>query len=85
MFWNYRVIQTTYPSGEVDFGVYEVYYDNEGRITAYTEDPVPAVCETIEELRQDLQRMLECLDNPVLVASEIVLVPFEVESDVEGS
>lgn len=36
MTWNYRLLK--YPHGSV--AVHEVYYDDDGEIYAYTEDPV---------------------------------------------
>lgn len=72
--WNHRVIkrETTYRRGESDeiteiaFGIVEAYYDDAGKLNGYTEDDIAPYGETLEELRENLQRMLKALDKEVL-------------------
>lgn len=64
MTWNHRVIRRTYPSGEVFFGIHEVFTDSEG--ISCTVDPVEVAGESIEELRQTLTWMFNALAKPVL-------------------
>ncbi|MEX2530047.1 MAG: hypothetical protein WD960_04675 [Gemmatimonadota bacterium] len=55
------------PDGAVDewFGIHEVYYlENDG--SAVTQEPIPVVGETVEELRETLERMLTAFDQPLL-------------------
>jgi hypothetical protein len=66
-YWTYRVIQK-----EGAYAIYEVYYDDQGTVEAWTESPVAAIGETLEELRQDLEWQLEALDEPVLEESELL-------------
>ena len=65
MTWNYRVVRTT-QGDEEWFAIYEVYYDDEGRPEARTEEPVSPAGETLEALQQDLQWYLRALQEPVL-------------------
>lgn len=67
MTWNYRVVKKTYPSGDVFYGVHEVFYDADNSVFAFTDRPVPAQSETIAGLKKYLRLMLASLDKPVLV------------------
>jgi hypothetical protein len=68
--WNHRVVQRVDGDG-VSFGIHEVHYNDYDAITGYTFDPVPVDCDTLEDLRDTLERMLRCLDKPVLIDGEI--------------
>lgn len=57
MTWNYRVVHT----GD-EYGIHEVYYDP----TGWTVEPVPVVADSVEDLRDVLNRMLAALDKPVI-------------------
>jgi hypothetical protein len=61
MTWNYRVVRTT-DGEEESFAIYEVYYDDEDRPEARTEQPASPAGETLEEL----QAYLRALSEPVL-------------------
>lgn len=65
MTWNYRVVRTT-QGDEEWFAIYEVYYDDDGRPEARTEEPASPAGETLEELQEDLQWYLRALQEPVL-------------------
>ena len=67
--WNHRVIQRIV-GDEVEFGIHEVYYNDDGDVEGYTEQPVRVYGETLDELRETLERMLRCLDHPVIVDSD---------------
>lgn len=77
--WNHRVMRHKYASpesgeAEVMLAIHEVYYKDQTRDdqkiiaddVGYTENPVSVTGESIEELRDTLQRMLKALDKPVL-------------------
>ena len=67
MTWNYRVVKQIHhsPSGdEILFQIHEVYCD--GDTGDMTENPVPLVSETIEGLKEVLERIGEALEMPVL-------------------
>jgi hypothetical protein len=68
--WNHRVIKRTIGDSE-SFGIHEVYYNDDGSVEGCTIDPVAVDCDTLDDLRETLERMLRCLDKPVLVDGEI--------------
>lgn len=67
MSWNHRVVKRIYPepSGETFYQIHEAYYGLEDKPLITTE-PKALVGESIDELRETLQRMLRALDKPVL-------------------
>ena len=68
--WNYRVEHRIYaPWDEHQFVIVEVYYEGD-EIVARSVDAISPMGETIEELRNDLTRMLEALDRDTLEAED---------------
>lgn len=68
--WNHRVMRRVYPKS-VDpkqpyYGIYEVYYDAEGRPDGWTSEPVDVVGDTVEEVAETLRLMLKAVEQPVL-------------------
>ena len=47
------------------YGIHEVFYED-GKPSMYTQDPISVQGENIEELKQTLKWMQECLELPVL-------------------
>jgi hypothetical protein len=75
--WNHRVIKKTYKQGEETthgYEIHEVYYDKDGRIDGWTEQPVNPYGDTVEELHADLAYFLNALDKPVLEIKDKTLV-----------
>ena len=64
MSWNYRIIAINYGE-EVEYGIYEVYYEGDTPV-ARTENPVPIAGNTTEELAFSLEYMKQALDKDVL-------------------
>lgn len=65
--WNHRVVRKL---GYL--GVHECFYGRSRKIPeGVTEHPVRVYGETIEDLRQTLEWMLEALDRPVLDYEDI--------------
>lgn len=66
--WNQRVIRK--PSGEEDGGstyeIHEVYYDDQGRIEAWTENPVQPFGDSPAELREDIRWFLQACRRSIL-------------------
>lgn len=63
--WNYRVIKSK--DGEDDYyQVHSIYYNDNSEISAKSLHAAKAGGNTLEELRSDLQRMLEALDKPII-------------------
>jgi hypothetical protein len=79
--WNHRVLKQILPDDTEWYTVREVYYNDDGSIFAYTEDPVEIVGESIAELRQELEWILACLDKEILVEGEVEFVNRENELD----
>jgi hypothetical protein len=69
MSWNYRVLE--HANG---FGIYEVYYDNDGdgSICNISSIPMEPYGETVEELKRDMDAMNAAFDKPVLNFVEVV-------------
>ena len=69
--WNHRVTKATI-DGETVYEIREVYYDlpttSDG--IGWTQDASAPYGETLDELRQDLERMLAALDKPVIDIDE---------------
>jgi len=61
MSWSYVVVKTGY-----GYVIKEVYFDDGGNVTGYTEDEIAPLGETAEELREDLEFMLKAFDGDVL-------------------
>ena len=69
MGWNHRVMK--HKDGEDDFfQIHEVYYTEDGEVDGYTLNGVAAGGNTLDELRSELQRMLDSLDKEVLIYEE---------------
>jgi hypothetical protein len=66
MGWNHRVMK--HKDGEDDFfTIHEVYYNKEGKVDGYTKKGTSAGGNSLQELREDLERMLKSLDKEVLI------------------
>jgi DNA topoisomerase VI subunit A len=61
--WNYRVVKVT-KDGESYFSIRDVYYGGEGY--GYGANPQPAMGETVDELRHDLELMLKAFNRPIM-------------------
>jgi hypothetical protein len=72
MSWNYRVVRRQDESG-IWYGIHEVYYSDDGRPTACTEDAVKPGGDTLEELRNDIRYFKEALEKPVLDYDDFVV------------
>lgn len=61
MSWNYRVVK----KGE-EYGVYEVYYDDNGFPETTSQTPVAPTEITLKALKERLQLVLEALEKEIL-------------------
>lgn len=66
MSWNYRVMRHFDAAGNESYAVHEVYYTAEGKPSMYSVNGVAPWGETLEELRQEVQRFTVALEKPVL-------------------
>ena len=69
--WNHRVVRQVHKNDEITHGIHEVIYDDNDKVTGCTLHPITASCETVEELREYVQWMLNCIDKPILEFNEI--------------
>ena len=72
--WNHRVVKQKLTDGTDWFSVREVFYNDDGTIFAYSEDPIEISGESIDELRQSAQWVLACLDKEILIDGEVTFV-----------
>lgn len=63
--WNYRVMKQEIMDGDVYLQIHEVFYDKVGR-KSWSVNGVTVAGETIEELRDILNKMLKSLDSKIL-------------------
>lgn len=72
MTWNYRIVQHEPVNKFVGiyFDIAEVYYDDAGNIKNYAKGVSPQG-DTPEELKSDLQMMLEAFDHPILTITDL--------------
>ena len=69
--WNYRVIKCDTDENIV-YRIHEVYYNDNGEIEGFIEDPVHASGESFEELLSDLDMMIKDAKNlPTLSLKEL--------------
>lgn len=66
MTWNYRVVRDLFSQ----YGIYEVYYDEGGNISAWTGGPEEPFGESLDELEENLKQMSMALLLPVLEETE---------------
>lgn len=67
--WNHRLVRRTYVGAkepEISLEIHEAYYDDAGKVWAVTQEGVTVHGETVEEVRGTLERMLRCLNAPIL-------------------
>lgn len=70
MSWNHRLFQEPDTDGEPWLTIREIYYDDKGVPNGYTGDEIAANGNTVEEVRLQLERMLRCLELPILKAED---------------
>ena len=82
--WNHRVVKEKL--GDEDwYSVREVFYNDDGSIYAYTDDPVDIVGNSVEDLRKYTQWVLNCLDKDILIDGEVEFIdPDEIEAKEKG-
>ena len=61
MTWNHRIVKR----GD-DYGIHEVYYDDDGEVEGLTADAISLVSEDVMELRNDWLMIASALFKPVI-------------------
>jgi hypothetical protein len=69
MSWNYRVFNLK-GTDEEWYEIREVYYSESGRPSRYSISPGNAGGNTLEELVEDLQRMLDATELPAMTIED---------------
>lgn len=64
MTWNHRIVKFKSEHGEY-LGICEVYYDEDDKPFAHDKEP-SVQGETVEEIKQQLEWMLESVKKPIL-------------------
>lgn len=65
--WNHRVLKHNAGTEDEYLAIHEAFYGVDGEDdVVWTRDPITVTGETIEELRETLERMLRALETPVL-------------------
>jgi hypothetical protein len=68
--WNYRIMKRKNDQGQFDFGVYEVFYDDNGKIARWTENSVTPTCESENDLKSEIKIMMDAFDKETLTYDE---------------
>ena len=65
MSWNYRIVR--YRNRKAGYGLHEVYYDDDGKPWAMTQEPASVAAMTPDEIRGDLMLMqADARKRPIL-------------------
>lgn len=71
MSWNYRVMKREISEGEFEYGIYEVYYNENGKVISYIKDSLTPTCDSADALKYKLQnRMMKAFDEDTLTYTE---------------
>jgi hypothetical protein len=72
--WNHRVVRRTIIEAGKPvewFGIHECFYGlPDESDPGWTDEPISVEGETVDELRETLERMLRALDKPVIIDNE---------------
>ena len=69
--WNFRVMRhfhpaSTDPEENYTYRIHEVYYDEDGKVTTWTQNPSAPFSLNILSLDLELKKMSKALTKPVL-------------------
>lgn len=67
--WNYRLYREQL-GDTTEITIREVYYDASGRPSGVTQRGVGPVGESVEELREDMAKMMAAFDLPILTDAD---------------
>ena len=71
MGWNHRVMKHEKADGGDDwYQIHEVYYDSKREPDSWTADGISPGGNTLEDLRDELIRMLEATEKEILIYKE---------------
>ena len=71
MGWNHRVMKHEKADGDDDwYQIHEVYYDSKREPDSWTQHGIKPGGNTLEDLRDELIRMLEATEKQILIYKE---------------
>lgn len=56
-YWNYRPCKIVWSDGTIFWDIRSVYYNNDGTISSWSEDPAYPLGDNLEDLKNDLDKM----------------------------
>ncbi|MCZ8216382.1 MAG: hypothetical protein O9262_09105 [Cyclobacteriaceae bacterium] len=56
--------------GQFNFGIYEVFYDDNGKVKGYTENSLIPVSGSDEDLKEEMKIMMEAFEKETLTYKE---------------
>jgi hypothetical protein len=59
-------MKRVFENGDSEYGIHEVYYDNNDKVKAWTENAIAPTGDDIKELKQTLERMALAAKKPIL-------------------
>ncbi len=71
MTWNYRIIKHDAEKPSY-FAVHEVFYNDKGKITSWTENPIDIIGQSNNDIKSILKRIILDIKRPTLKESELV-------------
>jgi len=70
MSWNYRIMKRKTAESEFEFGIYEVYYNEDGSVKGCSENSLTPVVDNPEGLKHEIEIMLKAFDHEILEYKE---------------
>jgi hypothetical protein len=70
MTWNYRIMKREVSTNEFEFGIYEVYYNEDGTIKSWTKDSLVPVVDSSGGLKFEMESMFKAFDKEVVQYKE---------------
>ena len=69
--WGNRIIKHE-GDNAVWYSVHEVFYNENGGINGYTEDPIPILGETVEEVKSQLEMIMKDIEKHEVIDASTV-------------
>jgi hypothetical protein len=71
MSWNYRVMKKLNSDGDFDFGIYEVYYNDNKKVISYSKNSMTPLCSSLEDLKYEIEnKIMKAFKSDVLEYKE---------------
>ncbi len=70
MTWNYRIMKKKNSEGSFEYGIYEVYYDENGKVSSWTQESLTPVYSSSDDLEYEMKVMMEAFKKETLEYKE---------------